>query len=231
VFGLDDAIQDSPLVEESMSGAAYLGAAYMFGNVLHSTDVAQYRMREWSWRINGGYQALGSFANNVATGDLRPHDEVDAGIAGITLGKLVLDGPRVDFYGRFALYRHFESSYQNNFWSYTPYVAAVAKGYAPWSEVLTFRYGFGVGFSYAQRVPYVEQKRQARKEGHTSHLLNYLEWMVDFPLDRLFQSKALRGCYGGLTDVHRSGMFAAADMLGNVSGGSDWVTFHVECVR
>jgi len=31
--------------------------------------------------------------------------------------------------------------------------------------------------------------------------------------------------------VHRSGIFATSDILGNVSGGSDVLSMHIECKR
>ena len=92
-----------------------------------------------------------------------------------------------------------------------------------------FRFGFGFGFSYAQKVPIVEKIKQGRRDRNTNHFLNYLELTVDFPLDNLFKARMIEGCYLGLTLVHRSGIFSTSDILGSVSGGSDWITGHVEC--
>ena len=108
---------------------------------------------------------------------------------------------------------------------------AMGKGYSPWTNKEVFRWGFGFGMSYADRIPIAEQRKQARKGENTSHFLNYLEMTADFPLRRLFRSKPLQNCYAGLTIVHRSGIFGTSDFLGDVAGGSDWLTAHIECVR
>ena len=54
---------------------------------------------------------------------------------------------------------------------------------------------------------------------------------VDFPLSKMSKAKGLRNCWVGLTIVHRSGIFSTSDILGNVFGGSDWLTAHWECIR
>ena len=148
----------------------------------------------------------------------------------MTFAKLLTDGPRVDFTGKFAVFRHLEEDEGNgNFMSYALYVMAMGKGYSPWSGDEVFRYGFGFGMSYADKVPITEQRKQAAKGNNTSRFLNYLELQLDFPLRRLFKAKSMRNCYAGLTVVHRSGIFGTSDILGDVSGGSDWITAHLEC--
>lgn len=230
-YSQDDVISSSPLVDEERSSVAYFGAAYMFGNVFEPQDSSPERAGEWSWRLNYGYQAEGSIATDNLRGDLSAAKDVDTNISGLTLSKLVMDGPNVDVYARMAAFRHFEEEYQGKFWSYAPYVMVMGKGYTPWTEGVAFRFGFGLGFSYAQKVPVHEQVKQAQAGEKTSRFLNYLEWTVDVPLEKIIRSRLVRDCYVGITDVHRSGIFASADILGNVAGGSDWITFHVECLR
>ena len=65
----------------------------------------------------------------------------------------------------------------------------------------------------------------------TSNLLNYLEFQFDFAIGRLIKSALTRDCFFGGTVTHRSGIFGTSDLLGNVSGGSDWVGLHLECLR
>ena len=77
----------------------------------------------------------------------------------------------------------------------------------------------------------MEQIKQAKRGKNTAHFLNYLEPQIDFPLGRLFGDSASNKCYVGLTLVHRSGIFGNSDILGNVSGGSDVLTAHLECKR
>ena len=157
--------------------------------------------------------------------------EVDTEIAGFTIGRLFQGGDRAEFWGKLSYNRHLENPGQDNFASYSAYMMAIGKGYSPWSKQLAFRYGFGFGINYAQEVPLAEQIKQARKGEKTSRLLNYLEFMIDFPVDRFIKSKLTRNCFLGLTVMHRSGIFGTSDVLGSVAGGSDWVTLSYECVR
>jgi hypothetical protein len=108
---------------------------------------------------------------------------------------------------------------------------AMGKGYLPWSDELAFRYGFGFGVSYAERVPTVEVIKQSSRDENYARFLNYLEFQADVPIDQFIPWKPLRNCFAGVTMVHRSGIFGTSDILGNVSGGSDWVTLHLECMR
>jgi outer membrane protein len=224
-------IQNSPLMQDSGQIEAFIGAGYLFGNVHKADRVPDGRAGEWSWRVNAGYAAKENITPYLMMGKWEPSDRASTPIAGFTLGKLLNGGPRVDFYGKVALFRHFERGYQDDFWSYAAYIMAMGKGYLPWSEKLAFRYGFGFGVSYAEQVPTIEVLKQGAKDDNTSRLLNYLEFQADFPIDRIFASERARNCFAGMTVVHRSGIFGTADILGNVSGGSDWVTLHLECLR
>ena len=137
----------------------------------------------------------------------------------------------MDFNGKLAIFRHLEDDAGNgSFFSYAAYITVTGKGFSQWSRDELFRYSFGFGMSYADRVPIAEQRKQAEKGDNTARFLNYLELQLDFPLRRLFkQSKSMRDCYAGVTVVHRSGIFGTSDILGDVAGGADWITAHLEC--
>jgi len=231
--GPDSAVKNSPLVASNSGSALFVGGSYIFGNV-HSPEpyVSAERSSEWSWRINYGYQAEGNIVSEIDQGDFSKSSYADTNIGGLTLSKLLTNGPRIDFLGRVAVFRHFEEDEGNgNFNSYAAYVMAMGKGFFPWSEEEAFRWGFGFGMSYAEKVPIAEQRKQAAKKNNTSHFLNYLEMTLDFPMRRMSRSEAVRNCYVGLTIVHRSGIFNTSDILGDVGGGSDWITAHFECLR
>lgn len=229
--GPDEELQASPLVAEATRSTLYFGGTYLFGNAVDPSQfVSEDRIGEWYWRVNYGYQVQGNIVGEVDQGDWERSRVADTNIGGASFGLLLQDGERIDFQGRFAVFRHFEEDEGNgNFSSVAAYVMAVGTGYSPWSDEELFRWGFGFGFSYADKVPIAEQRKQANKGGNTAHFLNYLEMTVDFPMHRIFRSESLRGCYTGLTIVHRSGIFGSSDLLGDVSGGSDWLTAHVEC--
>jgi outer membrane protein len=243
--GLDENIVNSPIVDNSNEtvAIAFLGAGYMF----HDDKGKRYNtgsggINDWSWRVNYGYQSNSNIFPEPMAGSIGASNIVDTRIAGFTLGKLLQGGDRAEFWGKVAAFRHFESPTDqkdgnidypetDDFWSFSAYVIAMGKGYSPWSHKLAFRYGFGLGVSYAQEVPLAEKIKQARKGENTNRLLNYLEFMVDFPVDRWIKSSLTKNCFAGVTLVHRSGIFATSDIIGSVAGGSDWVTLSYECVR
>ena len=231
--GADSDVWDSPLVEESNMSQLFIGGTYTFGNARKPSDINDpLRRGEWAWRVNYGYQASGNIVSEIDQGDFSKSEFADTRIGGLTAMKLLHDGPRVDFQGRFALMRHFEEDEGNgNFFSYNAYIMAMGKGYSGWTGEEWFRWGFGFGMSYAETVPIEEQRKQESRGENTAHFINYLEMMVDFPLRRVSRAKWLQDCYAGLTIVHRSGIFGTSDLLGDVSGGSDWITAHLECVR
>ena len=228
---LNTEIQNSPLVEQAIDSTAYVGAGYFFGAVQDSKYVDPERAGEWSWRVNYGYTGEHNIVPEPMQGNFESSSKVNTEILGFTAGKLLQAGRRVDIYGKLALFRHLEEPYQDNFWNYTAYVIAIGKGYFPWSDKVGFRWGFGMGASYAEQVPTIEVIKQTERDRNTSKFLNYLEWMVDFPIDGLIPSKLVRNCFVGVTVVHRSGIFSTSDILGEVAGGSDWYTAHIECLR
>jgi outer membrane protein len=231
--GADTGVQNSPLVETPNFSTFFVGGTYIFGNVLKPTYIHDAdRAGEWAWRVNYGYQADGNIVSEIDQGDFSKSEYADTNIGGITLSKLLTDGPRVDFVGNLAFFRHFEEDEGNgNFWSYNAYIMARGTGYSPWSKEEWFRWGFGFGMSYAETVPIAEQRKQAEKGGNTSRFLNYLEMTLDFPLRRVTKASWLQRCYTGLTIVHRSGIFGTSDILGDVAGGADWITAHLECTQ
>lgn len=229
---LDAAISASPIVATDSFATAYLGLAYMFGaEDAPRAPVPAERSGEWSWRINGGYQAEGNIVGEISTGSFAGSTDASTHIAGLTASRLVMSGRRLDFLGKLAVFRHFEDGFQDNFFSYSAYVMARFKGYSAVAQRESFRFGFGYGLNYAAKVPIVEQIKQDRRGRETNHLLNYLELSVDFPMRNFFAARFMQDCYVGVSLVHRSGIFAISDILGSVSGGSDWITGHLECTR
>ena len=231
--GASSEIVNSPLIEEDGFSSAFVGGTYLFGNARRPDYILDDdRRSEWSWRVNYGYQADGNIVSEIDQGDFSKSSVADTNIAGLTFSKLLSAGKRVDFLGKVALFQHLEKDEGNgNFPSYAAYIMAQGKGYSPWSGNEVFRWGFGFGMSYAEKVPIAEQRKQAAKNDNTSHFLNYLEMTLDFPLRRMSKAKWLQNCYAGVTIVHRSGIFGTSDFLGDVSGGADWITGHLECTR
>jgi outer membrane protein len=84
------------------------------------------------------------------------------------------------------------------------------------------RLGMGAGVSLAQRVPLVEEQAQASRGRSTSKLLNYLDPSIDVSVGDLIGSRNLRETYVGVGVSHRSGIFGASQILGNINGGSNY---------
>ena len=230
---VDSAVQESPIVDASKAATLYLGGIYTFGN-LHEPElvISPERGSEWSWRVNYGYSAGGNIIGEIDHGEFKSDKFADTTLAGVTLSKLLVAGERADYLARAAVYRHFEGSIGTGpFNSYAVFLSTMGKGYGAWSREEWFRWSFGFGLSFAEEVPINEQLEQAAKGANSSRILSYMEMQVDFPLRRLFKSKWVRNCYAGVSVVHRSGIFGSSDVLGDVAGGADWITAHLECIR
>jgi outer membrane protein len=94
------------------------------------------------------------------------------------------------------LLRHDERNLQQDFWQINVYMKAFYYGF-PWSDHVRTRVGFGVGVSYAQRLPFVEQRDQTSRGRNASKLLNYLDPSIDVSVGDLFGVRTLRDTYFG----------------------------------
>lgn len=138
-----------------------------------------------------------------------------------------LNGWPLDFVGYVGLLRHDERGLQDNAWQMEAYMKAFYYGF-PWSERIRTRLGFGLGLSYAQKVPYVERRDQIRRGRNASKLLNYLDPSIDVSVGDLFGVRSLRETYFGFGVSHRSGIFGTSQLLGNVNGGSNYIYSYIE---
>ena len=98
----------------------------------------------------------------------------------------------------------------------------------PWSDRVRTRVGFGAGLSYAQRLPFVEQRDQTLRGRNASKLLNYLDPSIDVSVGDIFGVRTLRETYFGFGVSHRSGLFGSSQLLGNVNGGSNYIYSYIE---
>ena len=152
------------------------------------------------------------------------------GISAIEVGRPFieqLNGWPLDVVGYMGLLHHNEQGLQPDFWQADAYMKAFYYGF-PWSERVRTRLGFGVGVSYAQKVPYVEQRDQALRGRNSSKLLNYLDPSIDVSVGDLFGVRTLRETYFGFGVSHRSGIFGTSQLLGNVNGGSNYIYSYLE---
>ncbi len=138
-----------------------------------------------------------------------------------------LNGWPVDFVGFVGLLHHTEKGLQPDSWQANAYMKGYYYGF-PWAERVRTRLGFGVGLSYASRVPFVELRDQIARGRNSSRVLNYLDPTVDVSVGDIIGVKSLKDTYLGLGVSHRSGIFGTSQFLGNVNGGSNYIYSYVE---
>ncbi len=158
------------------------------------------------------------------------HTQDKTTVAGFEIGRPFierLNGWPLDIAGFLGLIRHYEQGFQPDFWQVNAYIKGYYYGF-PWDARLRTRLGLGVGLSYANRIPLAEQRDLAQRGRSTSKLLQTLDPTIDVNLGDLVGSRALRRTYAGAGVSHRSGIFGSSELLGNVSGGSNYIYGYVE---
>ena len=70
----------------------------------------------------------------VHRGHFQKNEDVDTNLLGFTLGKLLLDGDRADFWGKVSINRRLEHEYQDDFFEINAYVMAMGTGFSPWTS-------------------------------------------------------------------------------------------------
>jgi outer membrane protein len=151
-------------------------------------------------------------------------------IAGFEIGRSFverLNGWPFDIAGYVGVLRHDERSVQADIWQLNAYMRGRWYGF-PWSDRVMTRISMGAGISYAQAVPVLERRNQERSGRNTSQLLNYLDPTIDFSVGDVLGVKSLKQTFLGLGVSHRSGIFGTSQLLGNVSGGSNYIYGYIE---
>lgn len=142
--------------------------------------------------------------------------------AGYLLAENLWEKP-IDLYLKGALYRFYENGYQKDFWEGVLYLKAYYN-LDGWNNRM--RIGVGEGFSYANRVPVVEQNEALHKGSATSRFLNYLDVSIDIDVGRMFGGETCKDIYLGYALKHRSGIFG---LINNVrKGGSNYDMIYLE---
>jgi hypothetical protein len=123
-----------------------------------------------------------------------------------------------------------EREFQQDAYGITGYIKAQYDWEVPFTD-LRLRLGLGEGLSYVSRIPMSEKRDFAKKDADSRHLLNYLEWTVDVPLEQfaslqgMFQQGAIESMSVGFTVWHRSSVFG---LMGTEQGGINFMGFGVE---
>jgi outer membrane protein len=150
------------------------------------------------------------------------HTVDNTDVAAVHVGRKLIEGAGglpVDLAGFVGIQRHFEKSYQDDFWSVMAFFKAYWYGFG-WDRWVRTRVGIGAGFSYSEQISQMELHDQGRRGRGNWKLLNYL--------DPSFEVRVARDTWVGLGVSHRSGAFGKSEFLGNVNGGSNYIYLSVE---
>jgi len=226
---LGSQIKNSPIVQRSVLPAVYVGAAYDFGS--HEREWAKESSPTYVKLLYGKATEDGCHLVKIITARCFATASVNpTSIAGVQVGRPFIrdfNGWPVDVVGYMGLTYHDDRGLQPNGLQLDLFMKAFYSGF-PWSERVKTRLGLGLGVSLAQRVPFIEASSQAANGELTSRLLQYLDPTLDVSLGDLVGSRALKETYIGLGVSHRSGIFRASRLLGNVNGGSNYIYGYVE---
>lgn len=226
---LDRKIKDSPIVQKRLLPGVYVGAAYDFGG--HQREWAQDGSPTWFKLLYGKATEDGCHLLKIVTAQCLSVASVNpTSITGLQVGKPFLqnvNGWPLDFVGYAGLTSHNDRGLQANGVQLDLFMKAFYSGF-PWSDRVKTRLGMGVGVSLAQRAPYIEASSQALAGKPASRLLNYLDPTFDVSLGDLVGAPALKNTFIGFGVSHRSGIFGSSRLLGNVSGGSNYLYTYVE---
>jgi outer membrane protein len=151
-------------------------------------------------------------------------------IAGFEIGRPLIErmnGWRFDVNGWLGVQRHFEDGNQPDFWSFRAYLKPVFYAF-PWDEKVRTRVGLGLGFSWAPHIPFSEQRDLTSKNSNTSKLLQTFDPTIDVSVGDLVGRKDWHDTYFGFGVSHRSGIFGASRLYGNVNGGSNYIYMYLE---
>jgi outer membrane protein len=223
---LPDTVAGSPIVKHRTLRTVTLGALYDFSSDYQESSVSRPLIARAFYGASSDCDVMKIATLRCTT----THTQDQTDVAGFELGRPFiqrLNGWPVDLAGFVGLIRHKEKGFQPDFWQINLYIKAYYYGF-PWDARLRTRIGWGVGLSYAERVPLTEQRDQALRGRGTSKLLNIFDPTVDFSVGDLVGAPALRYTYLGVGVSHRSGIFGSSQLLRNVNGGSNYIYAYIE---
>lgn len=219
-------VRQSPIVDDRTQVSATLGLMYDFSPE-HETWPDR---KPLIVKVMHGKSTDCNLVNVVVLTCTSTSSSDHTTVTGFEVGRPFIEGLNgwpLDFVGYLGLLHHEERGLQKDFWQVDAQMKAYYYGF-PWSDKVRTRIGFGVGVSYAQRLPIVEQRDQARRGRNASRLLNYLDPSIDVSVGDLIGVRAMRETYLGFGVSHRSGIFGTSQLLGNVDGGSNYIYSYVE---
>jgi MipA family protein len=215
------AIADSPIVQSGTQPEVFLGFVYDLG-----PKQARYAPAEGKPLIVKALYGRSSDCDMLQIVKLSctsTHTVDNTDVAAVHVGRKLIEragGWSIDVAGFLGAQRHLErDTGLNDFWSVTAFIKPYFYGF-PWDKYVRTRFGWGWGLSYAEHVPFMEQRDQAQHGRGTWKLLGYSDPSLDFQVGR--------DTFLGVGVSHRSGGFSKSQLFGNVSGGSNYIYLSIE---
>ena len=219
-------VRASPIVENRLQAAATFGLLYE-----HSPQPDAWSESRPLWvKLYHGKASECDVLQVVLLKCTSTNTPEATRVTSIEFGRTLIErlyGWNMDIAGYIGLLHHDENGFQPDHWQVNAYFKSFWYG-LPWRDRVKTRIGIGSGLSYAERIPTIEARDQARRRKNTNKLIAYLDPSIDVSLGDLIGSRALKNTFVGLGVSHRSGIFGFSRLLGNVDGGSNYIYTYVE---
>jgi outer membrane protein len=219
-------IRHSPVVEDRPQPNGLVGLAYDFGSHKAYSEPGL----PLHLKLLAGRATECNFLPVVSLRCGSTRSEDDTRIAAVALGRPLIERVNnwpLDFVAYVELLRHDERAVVPSAWQVDASIKAYFYGF-PWRDTLRTRVGMAAGFSLAERVPLAEVRDQSRRGRETSRLLNFLDPSFDVSVGDLLGVAQWKERYIGVGVSHRSGIFGASQILGNINGGSNYLYLYFE---
>ena len=213
------AIRQSPLAQGGLDAQAFIGFMYDFSP--KRTRWAP-ESRPLIAKVLYGNSSDCDMLQIMRFSCTTRHTVDNTDIAALHIGRMMIQGAGgwpIDLAGFVGIQRHFEKSYQDDFWSAMAFFKVYWYGW-PWDRWVRTRFGMGSGLSYSEQITQMELRDQGRRGRGNWKLLNYL--------DPSFDVRVARDTYVGVGVSHRSGAFGKSQFFGNVNGGSNYIYLSLE---
>jgi outer membrane protein len=228
---LSSNVSNSPIVKHRVLPSVYVGAVYDFDSHerewVGASTPTHFKLLYGKATEDGCHMLKIITAQCMSTAKVNP-----TSISAVQIGRPFIQnfqGLPIDIVGYVGLAHHNDNGLQANGLQVDLFMKAYYAGF-PWQDRVKTRLGLGMGVSLAQRVPYVEVSSQAANGEQTSRLLHHLDPTIDVSLGDLIGSRPLKDTYVGFGVSHRSGIFKSSRLLGNVTGGSNYIYSYIETI-
>lgn len=219
---LDKNVRAASLIDRSWHAQGFLG----FGFTNDRTKARKMRLGNTPYlRLAHGWATPSSLAH-IFHGEAAkdPHNNQ---LTSIFYGYPLTDslvGLPLDLYLHSGFVWHWKSAVQ----THAQEMVVAVKLFYTIKWPVRWRLGAAEGWSYVNKIPYVERTQLAKKGYEPSKLLNFLDFSLDINIGDIAGSDALRPYWLGYSIHHRSAIFESAQQFGRIKGGSNFQTMFLK---